>query len=385
MVCYKIVKLYLDLMKKFLIVLVVLGIALALSPIYIQRGVIRNFADITDYQFFDNDTVKAGVGQPWKISERYNQKTITPEILKKAEKKKTIAYLVIQNDSILFEQYWDGYSDSSLSGSFSMAKSVVSLLIGIALEEGKIGSLDDKIAQYIPEFDRDKTDQISIKDVLTMSAGFKYVESYFNIFGKTAATYYGDNLNEIIGKLKSKREPGKIHYYSSAETQVLGWILENVYQQPLAKIFSEKLWTKIGAEHDALWSTDKKGGNAKAFCCLNSNARDFARLGQLVLQNGQWNGEQIVPAQYIQEATTPATWLTYEDKPVDFYGYQMWIMERQGLKIPYFWGILGQLVFIIPEKNAVVIRLGERIAERYEGVHAKDAFMYVDEALKILE
>src|SRR5690606_16438885 len=125
-------------------------------------------------------------------------KSITPDILKKVEKKKTIAYLVIQNDSILFEQYWDGYSDSSLSGSFSMAKSVVSLLIGIALEEGKIGSLDDKIAQYIPEFDREKTDQISIKDVLTMSAGFKYVESYFNIFGKTAATYYGDNLNVII-------------------------------------------------------------------------------------------------------------------------------------------------------------------------------------------
>lgn len=372
-------------MKKFLIIVVVLAIALAVSPIYIQRGVIRNFADITDYEFFDNDTVKAGEGQPWKISEKYNQKDIEPDLLKKIEKKKTIAFMVVQNDSILHEQYWDGYSDSSLSGSFSMAKSVVSLLIGIALEEGKIKSLDDKISDYIPEFDREKTNQISIKDVLTMSAGFKYVESYFNIFGKTAATYYGDNLNEIIGKLKVKKEPGKVHYYSSAETQVLGWILENVYQQPLAKILSEKIWTKIGAEHDALWSTDKPGGNAKAFCCLNSNARDFARLGQLVLQQGKWNDEQIVPASYIKDATSPASWLKYEDQAVDFYGYQIWIMNYKGMKIPYFWGILGQFIIIVPEKNAVIIRLGEKVAERYEGVHAKDAIMYLEEGLKILE
>lgn len=372
-------------MKKFVIIILLLGIALALSPIHIQRGVIRNFADITDYKFFDNDTVKAGIAQHWKISERYNQKSITPDILKKMEKKKSIAYLVIQNDSIVHEQYWDNYSDSSLSGSFSMAKSAVSLLIGIAIEEGKIESVDDKIAKYIQEFDREKTDQISVKDVLTMSAGFKYVESYWNIFGKTSATYYGDHLNEIIGKLKSKRESGKIHYYSSAETQVLGWILENVYQKPLAEIFSEKIWSKIGAQHDALWSTDKKGGNAKAFCCLNSNARDFARLGQLVLQQGKWNDEQIVPASYIKDATSPASWLKYEDQAVDFYGYQIWIMNYKGMKIPYFWGILGQFIFIVPEKNAVIIRLGEKVAERYEGVHAKDAIMYLEEGLKILE
>lgn len=372
-------------LKKLLVVIIILGIGFAVAPVYIQRAVIRNFADIDDYKFFDNETVKAGKGIPWKISADYHQEQIAPQTLKWMEKKKTIAFLVIQNDSILYEQYWDGYSDSSLSGSFSMAKSAVSLLIGVALGEGKIYSLDDKVAQYIPEFDRPDTRNISVKDVLTMSAGFKYVESYWNIFGKTSQTYYGDNLKEVIGNLTTDRTPGKTHYYSSAETQVLGWILENVYAQSVPSLFSEKIWSKIGAEHDALWSLDKKGGSAKAFCCLNSNARDFARLGQLVLQNGMWDSTQIIPAEYIKAATTPASWLEYEGQPVDFYGYQFWIMNYKGFDIPYFWGILGQLIFVIPEKNAVIIRLGERIAEKYKGVHSTDSYVYLDAAFKILK
>lgn len=373
-------------LKKVLFVLILLGIALALAPQFVQRGIIRNFADVTDYEFFDNEVVKKGKSQAWKVIPKENQISPSEKTLKEIEEKKSIAFVVIQNDSIQYENYWRGYSDTSLSGSFSMAKSVVSLLIGIAVEEGKINGLDDKISKYIPEFDREDTKDITIKDVLTMSAGFDYVESYWNIFGKTAQTYYGDNLKELVEKVKTKRKSGTIHYYSSLETQILGWILENAYGQTVPSLLSEKIWSKIGAENNALWSLDKENGTAKAFCCLNSNARDFARLGKLVLQNGMWDSTQIVPSDYVKAATSPASWLKDEaGYPVDYYGYQFWILDYKGMKIPYFWGILGQLIFIIPEKNAVVIRLGESISETYQGAHSIDSYFYLDAAFEVLK
>lgn len=373
-------------LRKTLYVLILLGVGLAVAPVYIQRGIIRNFADVTDYQFFDNAVVKKGTSQAWKIKPGENQAAPSEETLKEIEKKQSIAFLVIQNDSIQYEKYWKGYSDSSLSGSFSMAKSVVSLLMGVAITEGKVKSIEDRISDYIPEFDRDDTRDIKVKDVLTMSAGLKYVESYWNIFGKTSQTYYGDNLKEVVGSLKKDRNPGEIFYYSSVETQIIAWVIENAYGQFIPQLASEKIWSKIGAEHDALWSLDKENGTAKAFCCLNSNARDFARLGKLVLQNGQWDSTQIVPSDYLRDAVTPASWLKDENgNQVTYYGYQFWILDYKGMKIPYFWGILGQLIFIIPEKNAVVVRLGESISDKSINEHSVDSYFYLDAAFEILK
>ncbi len=373
-------------LRKTLYVLIILGTGLAVAPVYIQRGIIRNFADVTDYKFFDNAVVKKGNPQPWKIKPAEQQISPDEKTLKEIEKRKSIAFLVIQNDSIQYEKYWKGYSENSLSGSFSMAKSVVSLLMGIAIAEGKVRSIEDKISDYIPEFDRDDTRDVKIKDVMTMSGGFKYVESYWNIFGKTSQTYYGDNLHEVIGNLKKEHNPGEIFYYSSAETQIIAWVVENAYGISIPELASEKIWSKIGAEHDALWSLDKENGTAKAFCCLNSNARDFARLGKLVLQNGIWDSNQVIPADYIKAATTAASWLKDENgHQVNYYGYQFWILDYKGMKIPYFWGILGQLIFIIPGKNAIVVRLGEDIAEKSIGEHSIDSYFYLDAAFEVLK
>ncbi|MCO5234326.1 MAG: beta-lactamase family protein [Chitinophagales bacterium] len=373
-------------LKKILILFVFLGILLAVSPLYIQRGIFRNFSDISDYQFFANSIVKKGNSEPWALSSRYNQKGLNLEQENQLKNNKTVAYLVIQNDSILFEEYWKGYSDTSHSGSFSMAKSVVSMLMGIAIEEGKVKSINDYLSDYVPEFKRPGTDTIQIKDLLTMSGGFDWTESYINIFGKTADIYYGDNVKNVIGKLNAKYSPGKTFYYSSAETQMLGWAIENAYQQTIPELFSEKIWSKIGAENDAYWSLDKKEGTAKVFCCLNSNARDFARLGKLVLNSGQWNGQQIVPSSYIQEATTAAKGLKNRDgEQVDYYGYQFWIMNYKGLIIPYFRGVKGQFIYVIPEKNAIVIRLGEYVSQTRVHNHSEDSYMHIDAALGLLE
>lgn len=373
-------------MKKVLIVLVVLGIIIAVSPIYIQRGIFRNFSDITDYQFFANATVKKGTAEPWNLSDNYNQDLPSDAYIDSIADNKSIAFLVIQNDSIIYEQYWRGYSDSSLSASFSMAKSVVSLLMGIAVEEGKVKSIDDFISDYIPEFKREGTDTIRIKDILTMSGGFDWVESYMNIFGKTADIYYGDRVQKIVGGLAAAYAPGKEFYYSSAETQMIGWVIENAYGKTIPELFSEKIWSKIGSEHDALWSLDKENGAAKTFCCINSNARDFARLGKLVLQNGMWDSTQIVPAAYVKDATSPASWLkNREGDVVDYYGYQFWIMNYKGLNIPYFRGVKGQFIYVIPEKNAIVVRLGEYVSQTKIHNHSINSYTYIDAALEVLK
>lgn|SRR5690554_1446070 len=373
-------------LKKLLVVLIVIGIAIAASPLYLQRGIIRNFSDITDYQFFDNALVKKGVSQPWIESPIYNQYSPTQEYIDTIVKNKSIAFLVVQNNEILYENYWRGYDRDSYSGSFSMAKSVISLLMGIAIEEGKVNSLEDYISDYIPEFNRIGTDTIKIIDLLTMSGGFKWTESYSNIFGKTANIYYGDKVKQVVGKLQSAYSPGTVFYYSSAETQILGWVIENAYQQSIPEIFSEKIWSKIGAEHDALWSLDKENGVAKTFCCLNSNARDYARLGQLILQKGRWDSTQIVPKDYIKAATQPASWLIDKgEETVDYYGFQFWIMDYKGLRIPYFRGVKGQLIFVIPDKNAVVVRLGEYITKKRVNNHPPDNFTYIEAALQLLE
>ena len=373
-------------LKKLSIVVVLLGIAYALSPAFIQKGLYHNFSNVTDYQIFDNAIVKHGQPEPWSSSVQYNEKAPDAKIFKTIEDNKTIAFLVIQNDSILYENYWKGYSAKSLSGSFSMAKSVVSMLMGIAIEEGKVKSVEDKVSDYIPELKREGTENIKIKDILSMSGGFKWTESYWNLFGKTADIYYGDRVREVVGNLKGDYAPGEKYYYSSAETQLIAWVIENAYKRSIPDLFSEKIWAKIGAEEDAVWSLDKKDGVAKAFCCINSNARDFARLGKLVLQNGQWDSVQIVPAAYIKEATTAASWLKDENnKAVDFYGYQFWIINYKGMKIPYFRGVQGQMIYVIPDKNAVVVRLGEYVSQEKIDHHSIDTYTYLDAALELLK
>jgi len=372
-------------MKKVLFAIAVLAILLAIAPLHLQRAVFRNFSDVDDYRFFDNDTIKAMGKQAWPMAVDPQQRPSDSQLVA-IEKLKSIAFLVIQDDSIRFEQYWKGYGPESLSGSFSMAKSTISLLIGIAMEEGKISSLEDYLSNYIPEFKKPGTDTIRIKHLLAMSGGFNWKESYENPFSKTAKSYYGDNLKKLMGNLEADRTPGVTFQYSSNETQILGWLLENIYSQTLASLFQEKLWQPIGAEHDALWSLDRAGGTAKAFCCLNSNARDFARLGKLVLQNGRWNDQQIVPSEYITTATTPALWLKdSKGDPVDYYGYQFWIVNHQGMKIPYFRGVLGQFIFVIPEKNAVVVRLGEHVSRDRVKNHPPDVHLYLDAALEVLK
>ena len=377
-------------MKTFLRIFLGLLISLVLIyfflPGYVQTALIYQTADIDDYKIFENRTIEAATPQAWGNHPSYNSYELEEFERQELESYKPVAYLVIQDGQVLYEEYWDGYGKNSLSNSFSAGKSVVSLLIGIAKDEGYIQSLDQKIMEFIPEYDNPENKDLTIKDVLTMSSGLNWDEAYTTPFSMTTEAYYGTDLQGLIKSLKVIEKPGVRFDYLSGNTEVLAMVIQAATGKNISEYTSEKIWKKIGAEHDALWSLDKENGIEKAYCCFNSNARDFARFGQLVLNNGKWDSIQIISEEYLNEATSAANWLEGEDgSPLWYYGYQYWIIKHKGMEIPYMRGILGQYIIPIKEKNAVIVRLGHDRDRTYTNFHPNDVYKYIDLGLKILE
>lgn len=356
-------------------ILAILGLfslfAIITGRTYLFKAVWYNFADIDDYKVFDNNTVAAGQPQAWNISADYNKPVMPAHLKQLLEEISSVAVIVVKNDSILYEQYWEGYSDSSLSGSFSMAKSITSLLIGCALKEGTINSLEEPVSKYIPEFSEGEKAKVRIIDLLTMSSGSDWNESYSNPLAITTEIYYGSDVYKTATKVNIVKQPGTEYRYKSGDTQLLGLLLEKATGKTLSDYAAEKLWKPLGAQHPALWSTDKENGHEKAYCCFNSNARDFARLGQLMIDSGSWKGNEIISRDYFVKSTSPCMLPDEYGNACDYYGYQWWIAPRRD-GIFYAQGILGQWIVVIPEKKIVIVRLGNKRSEkRINGLRAE--------------
>jgi len=370
--------------------IIIIG-GLSFSP---QFSHLRNFAlwgkhSIHDYKTHPTRLVASGnTPQFWPLDSNYNKGVIPDSLMKIIDSNDTHAFLVFQDGKLLYEKYWDGYTPKTLSGSFSAAKSMISLLIGIALEEGKIKSLDEPVGNYVPHFKNGGLEKVRIKDLLTMSSGTNYKESDLGYFSLNASGYYGDDEQYLIDQLQYKEPSGTTWQYRSADTQVLGFIVEKAFGDNISHLVSERFMKPMGAEADALWLLDGDKKHEKAFCCFNGVAHDYARFGQLILNNGKWGDKQIVSASYVQAATSPATYLkdTYENNnPVDFYGYQYWIFNHKGLKVAEQNGLFGQYVFIIKDKNAVVVRLGESKVIKPIHHFQPENFSYIDAALSVLK
>lgn len=338
--------------------------ALVTGRFYLFKAVAYNYANVDDYKKFSNNPVPVGTVQPWLKSSRYNKVALPDSLVEEMEGIETLALFVAKGDSVLVEKYWNGYSDSSLSGSFSVAKSITSLLIGAALQEGKIKSLEEPVSNYLPEFKEGEKAGVRIVDLLTMSSGSNWDESYSNPLSVTTEIYYGSNAYKTATGVKIIKKPGTFWEYKSGDTQLLGLILEKATGKSLAAYASEKLWQPMGAQHPALWSTDHKGGNEKAYCCFNSNAGDFARIGKLMLDSGRWNGNQIISTEYFKQSIRPCLIKDDTGQPCEFYGYQWWLVPyRPG--VFYARGILGQYIIVIPQHQLVIVRLGEQKSPVY--------------------
>lgn len=384
-------KLWKKIVYSFLALLLVVNILIwTTGTTYIYKALIYQQVGINDLDLFDYRIVKSSDDkQPWKIAENYNKARLTDSLRKILEDYQSAAFLVIQNDSIRYEEYWDGYSDSSLSNSFSMAKSVISMLVGIAINEGKMKSVDQPVSDFLEEFKEGEKAKITLRHLLTMSSGLDFMESYSSPINYTTEAYYGNDLRKLVTKLKVIEEPGTICRYKSGDTQVLSLALSNATGKSVSDYFAEKIWSRIGTLHDARWNIDHKNGDEKAYCCIYSNARDFARLGKLYLNNGVWEGQQLVPEDWVRQSITPNRLPGKEfaagkdDQPVDIYGWQWWLMNRHDYSIFYMRGLAGQYVVCIPEKKMIIVRLGHKRSNKKVDGHPVDVITFVDEAIKI--
>ena len=237
--------------KKFTWVLVILSILFGIyifSPGYLKKSVIYLFPGIDDYQIFENREVGNNNGNPWSVSNDYMKLGLNQEERDTLEAYKSVAYLIFQNDSIIYEEYWDGYDETSLSNSFSIAKSIVSLLIGAAIDDGYINSVEQHVGDFIAEFNSPPNDQLKIKDLLTMSSGLNWEESYSSPFSLTTQAYYGNNVNQLVKQLEVVETPGKRIQLQKWRYPIIICNYKKCYGQNYLRICLRKAMETLGSQ-----------------------------------------------------------------------------------------------------------------------------------------
>ncbi|MDQ6673753.1 MAG: beta-lactamase family protein, partial [Chloroflexota bacterium] len=255
----------------------------------------------------------------------------------------TTAFLVLKDDALLVERYANGSSHESIQTSFSVAKSFDSTLVGIAISEGLIGSVEDPIMRYLPELEGRGLDRVRLRDLLNMSSGLRYdgAGSGGTPWQDDARTYYDPDLRQLALTVQPAGLPGRQWQYNNYHPLLIGLVLERTTGRSVSAYLSDKLWGQLGMEAPASWSLDSQhDGFEKMESGINARAVDFARFGRLFLRDGIWQGRHIVPRAWAEAATHPVP-----GSPVDNYGYFWWIdTERPGRF--YAWGNLGQYIYV---------------------------------------
>jgi CubicO group peptidase (beta-lactamase class C family) len=349
----------------------------AVKTIYLKG---HTTAFLEDYKEFPNRTIHKGTAQPWAVSKDYNSVPATDKLTTTHKNLQTVAFLIIKNDSIWHESYFDGYSATSKSNSFSIAKSIVSAALGKAIMEGKIKSLNQKVTDFFPKLKGKYAKEVTVGDLSSMASGLSWDEKYYSPFSIVTRAYFDDHLKEVILGLSIKDKPGQEFRYLSGATQLLAMCIEKATGEYLSNYVSEHFWKPMGAENDALWQLDEADtGIEKAYCCIASTARDFARFGKLYKQNGVWNGKQILPRSFVEKSLQPR----FSDSPE--YGYGWWLHQINGKRVFYMRGHLGQFVIVLPEEELIIVRLGHlKGKQTTTDPHSNDLYVYVEEALKMI-
>ena len=380
------------LLKKFLkwvLILLVLLVAVlyisdtdyllkAVRTIYLKG---HTTAFLEDYKDFDNRSIDIGKPQAWPIHKSYNSVTETERLTKANTDFGTIAYVIIKNDSIWFENYYDGFGENSKSNSFSMAKSYVSAMLGKAIMQGKIKGLDQPVSDFFPGFDKGYAADLTVGDLSSMASGSDWDERYYSPFSITTRAYFYDDLRKMmLERVKIIEQPGMKFKYLSGDTELLGMIIEKATGKNLSDYLTESFWKPLGCENQALWQIDSEdSGMEKAYCCIASNAKDFARMGKLYKDHGKWNGQQLLDSAFIAKSTTPR----FAESPQ--YGYGWWLSSKGGKNFFMMRGHLGQYVVVEPNDNIIMVRLGhQKSPDAGVGMFSEDLDIYIEEAYKML-
>jgi CubicO group peptidase (beta-lactamase class C family) len=354
---------------------------------YLLDGVFKIYltghktAFLDDYTYFDNRTLAASENpQAWPIHAQYNTITLSDDLEQHHENTGTVAFLAIKNDSLYFEKYYDGYGVDSKSNSFSVAKSFVSALLGRAIMDGYIRDLDQAVQDFIPELSGPYADQVTVGDLASMASGQRWEEKYYSPFSVTAAAYFLKDLDSAILEQPIEEVPGKSFNYKSGTTHLLGMVIAKATGKNLTEYLYETLWNPMGAEQESLWQVDSvENGSEKAYCCIASNARDFARIAKLYKDHGKWNGETLLDSTFIAKSLRPR----FPESPE--YGYSWWLKEYKGHQIFMMRGHLGQYVMTFPKENLILVRLGHSKGPKGKkgDPFTPDIYTYMDAALEI--
>jgi CubicO group peptidase (beta-lactamase class C family) len=351
---------------RLVFLLLILGLCSSCGSLFKYRK--AGLPSENDYKFFANRRIESGtepfrfqtagkdfnLGQTIELDSR--KIDASDETLEKfLIAHRTLSFLIIRNDTILYQYFDHSLKDSSIVTSFSVAKAFVSALVGIAISEGKIPDKNTSIVSYFPELANQGFEPVTIEHLLDHTSGIHFKESK-NHVGGALEFYWGNNLSKDIFNIHPVFPPGEHFEYSNINSQLLGLILERATGMKLSQYLQEKIWKPIGMEYPASWSLSnyRADGIEKAFCCLNARTVDFAKFGRLYLKKGNWNGTQIIPEEWIDttlhSSKAAGQRLTY---------HYNWGIGPKKYGSFYAIGLYGQFIYVYPEKNVIIVRFGK--------------------------
>lgn len=326
------------------------------------KTVVHNFADLDDHTIFSNRTVEPpasattlrslprvpGFIASLRVPDESGEMRPLDDYL---DATRTAAFVVMRDDRVVYERYSRGFDSNTHFNSFSIAKSIMATLVGMAVADGRISSLDATVADYRPDFAGTAYGGIRLRHLLAMTSGVGDAPS---MLPGRAQYYYGDDLHDVVAHGVTEVTPGERWRYSEADVQMLGFVLEAAVGKSLSAYLGEKLWKPVGMESEALWALDRENGSEKAFCCISARARDFARFGRLFLDNGRVNGAQVVPAEWANPASFPGV------RTLDHYMHRhLWWFPEGNEGDYYAYGHNGQYVYVNPAARTVIVKFSE--------------------------
>ena len=314
-----------------------------------------------------SDAVFINSGSPKNISDESIEAAI-----KFSEKMESHALLIYQNDEIILEKYFDDYNAETISDTQSMHKTVLAMMVGIAIDEGIIESVNEPASKHLIEWRDDSRNQITIKHLLQQSSGLDYPEFSFHPLSEFNQLMLGEDVTKMTLRQLAYRQPNEIFEYNGVNPQNLGLLLQRAYDKRYADLLSEKIWQKVAQDDASVVLDSDKNQMPRTYCCLNATARDWLRIGTIILNEGKFKDEQIVSKSWINEMKTPSitnpnygylTWLGTEHQENRIYNPKSTATGIHGepfddKDIIYLDGFGGQRVYVIPSKKLVIVRTG---------------------------
>ncbi|MBE0532012.1 MAG: serine hydrolase [Rhodospirillales bacterium] len=339
------------------------------GPLTVYRVIVNGETTIEDYKRYPFRPLTPSL-RPYRFKEAPQ-----PELARVAvagrgevdlvdllEGSSSVSFLVVKDERLLFERYFQGHDRSTLVQTFSVSKSILSFLIGAAIEDGVIGGVDDVVTAYVPELSASGFDKVRIVDLLQMNSGMDYVEND-NPFGQHVRFNYTPDLENEILALHVRPVPQHGFTYKSGESALLGLVLKRALKEKTISQYTQgRLWEPLGMEYGGLWSLDAEGGLEKAWCCLSATARDLAKFGALYRDRGMWQGAPILPMRWVADSTINGPFSPDRWWHTGFwnYGYQWWLVNRERGDFMAR-GKDGQFIYVDPASGVVVVRLGPRL------------------------